>query len=571
MPPFAERLKTNLINWIGGESYRRSQSHLVGLIDRIYRYGPALVPTQTLLQQLGEVDGRLIDLMLRTQTGQVVAGQPFGFGRKMRESDRLRVVHLSRIQYDADGQYESAVSMWTDFGFGQKVEIMPNDDTAREIWNECWKSRRNSPLFKQRRLHKISEELLIDGEVFFVAYASRIDGKVRWRKFATDEVTDVIYESGDSDIALWYKVKTSAGAIYFPDWQASDKQLNEGWQKIHDDDKDARRADELSGTIEIGGETTRSTDCRVVHAAIDERNGRGWPKFYRAIPWSDALRDHIGDHITVARSRATYVDKLRVKSGSRGVSAIASKFRTTAAGSSGYTDTNPPPAAGSMFASNDAVDLERLPMATGASDAQITTGLLVSMLSNCTKIPPHWSGFPQIAQNRATAKESNRPFVEQMQRYQKFLADVFQDLVEVTLMFASEYGKHRGADFSEVESSVTFESPEIADLPAIAVAIKTIGDGLGNGTIEAAEGERALKWLVRLYLVTLGARDVESIVGEPEGSAEEGPEGGPDVPPEVQGTMEGAVLLSAKMYAAGQIGFNDLMEYLHEVAEDGKE
>ena len=107
-------------------------------------------------------------------------------------------------------------------------------------------------------------------------------------------------------------------------------------------------------------------------------------------------------------------------------------------------------------------------------------------------------GFTQMLQNRAVARETNRPFIEQMERYQEFWADVFHDMVEITLRFAEQYNKKYQSGFETTEVEVTFESPLLIPADEIAAAIKAITDSANAGVCDAGVAQRAVDWLVSM-------------------------------------------------------------------------
>jgi len=305
--------------------------------------------------------------------------------------------------------------------------------------------------------------------------------------------------------------------VYFPDWQPTDDELDEEWKKIKTENPTAKRADELAPTIEIGGEQETRTDVRVIQAAHNKRGGRGWPAFFRGTEWMESLKTHLGDHLTVASAVATFVDEIKTKGGSRGVDEIASKFASTLSTSTDRLERNPSPAKGSVFVHNEAIESKRRPLSTAAGDAQTTAGLVVGQISSSTKVPPHWMGFPQFAQNRATARETSRPFIEQMERYQEFWADVFQDMVAVTLYFADKYSSAgEKTNFSSTEAAVTFESPQRIDPSEISSMIGAIDKAATGGALDPDVAKNAIAWLVTTALVNLGARNVSEIL-EPSG------------------------------------------------------
>lgn len=178
--------------------------------------------------------------------------------------------------------------------------------------------------------------------------------------------------------------------------------------------------------------------------------------------------------------------------------------------------------------------MERRPLTTGAGDAQTTVNMVVGQVSSATKVPAHWMGWPGALQNRATARETSRPFVEQLERYQQFWADVFRDMVEVTLAFAEKYNPEYAGGFETVEADVSFESPQLIPAEEIASIVTAITNAVMNGVADAAQGANVVNWLIKLSLVSLGAQNVTSIL-EPAQQEEPPTEApGPQVPEQAE-------------------------------------
>ena len=552
-PSLRERVQDRAIQIIGGQRYQQRQERLAGILENAYRRGPALVPTQTLFERLGEVDARLLDLWARQFGYEILEGRWVG-QYELTEEDRLRVVTQSRWQYHRSAQYENTITMWTDFGFGQQVEIVPEDEDARIIWDEAFTAKRNRPLFKQRKLHELSDDILRDGELFFAAYANTIDGRVTFRRFRTDDVKEIVYDKEDTDVPVWYKVKVAKnssddnGYTYFPDWEASQQNRDQEWERIQAKEPDAKRIEDRSKQVEISGEQITVTDAVMMQAAPAMRRGRGWPKMYRFMEWDDSLKRHIGDHLAVAKSVATYVDKVIAKGGSRAVDAIAARFASTlSTGASDWVERNPAPAAGGVMTTNDAVTVERRPLTTAAGDAQTTSGLVAGQMSAASKTPLHWMGYPQQLQNRATARETNRPFIEQMERYLQFWSDVFADMVAICLMFAEKYDPIYMDGFTTDAVGVTFESPQLIPPDEIASVMKAISDIASVGMLDAGVAERANEWLTGLALVNLGARNVPAIIEPEDGEAVPEPEEPEEEMPEPETEAQAIFRLVSEM------------------------
>ena len=426
----------------------------------------------------------------------------------------------SRLADRLDIQSRHAKNLWTDFGFGQSIQIAPRDPDAAEVWDEFFNARRNAPLLKQRKFHKLSDDQIVDGEQWFVFFGA-IDGEATIRRLRTDQISEVVHEEGDADVNLFYvrnvanQKVTVPGAgdlagvvsIYYPDWQATPKQLNA--VKVP---SNVRRADKLK----------RSTRVVVQHAAINEdTNGRGWPQFYQVPDYTNVYRELIQDWATVSKANAMYVRQMVTAAGSRGVDAIRAKFGSTLSSTNMY-ERNPPAVAGSTLVHNRAVEVTDVPLNRGAGDAQTTSMLVAGQISAGTGAPLHWMGRPDAMQNRATARETAKPFIEQMERYQSWWADVLQDWVEIVLRLHEEA---TGKEFETYEADISLESPIAVDLDELAKVMTAVTGGVAAGAMDPRAAGNALERFTLLSLEALGVKDAQSVL-EPENGEEAPTEAG---------------------------------------------
>jgi hypothetical protein len=551
MPNLMDRVRENglqqtAVEVVGGRWYRERNDRIAHIIDVAYQRGPALVPTPELLKRLAEVDPHMVDLLTRMQGWNILASARWGTKIEFNERDRLRVVWESRYFYHFDVQMGNAVDMWTDFGFGQAVKIVPEDEGAREVWQAFWDNPRNRPLLRQRKLAQQSNDLVRDGEFFYEFTASGVDGSTTIRRVYTEEITEILYEDEDRDVPLFYVRRTDEGNVYYPDWQAkryyADK-LDDYWTDHVEKGsipRDARRADDAGGTFEAevngGMQTRRRTDVVMQQIAANETNGRGWPILRRAVAWANSLKQFLEDRATVARAVAAFVDEVIVTGGSRGIDAVKDKFASSLTTGTEYTERRPAPAPGSILMHNEANEWRRRPLTTGAGDAEADAMLMVGQVSAGTKIPPHWMGFPGAMQNRATARESSRPFDKQMERYQTTWVDVFKEWVEIVLWFAQQYSPGHAAGFETTDAVVTLETPLDLEMEDVTKLMNAVTAAMTDGALDQVLGTAALSILVRKGLEDLGVREVVPAgAEEPKGqggSEPQSPDGEPQEPEE---------------------------------------
>jgi phosphatidate phosphatase APP1 len=108
-------------------------------------------------------------------------------------------------------------------------------------------------------------------------------------------------------------------------------------------------------------------------------------------------------------------------------------------------------------------------------------------------------------QNRAVAREQERPWLEMMQRYQTFWKDVFGDLVEIVLMQAD-------TEFDTYDADIIMQSPYIIDAQDASQSINAINESAMSGTIEYEVAQIANRVIVELLLTTYGVSDAQGMM-----------------------------------------------------------
>jgi len=480
----------------------RAMEETIHVMEQAYRRGPAMMDERALVDALSEADSYLIDYVLRQRGYQLLSQSVIEFT----EEDRLRAVEEARHMYRSDVQVARAVNLWTDFGFGQSVEIVPHNEALGAVFDEFWTARRNAPLLSQRRIHMLSNDVINDGEVFLVVFGSNVDGKSTVRRMDTKAITRIVYEEDDPDIPLYYvRYKAGTQEVWYPDWRATPDQL----ARVEIPTNARLITDEVP-EVTIGGKLAPVTSVKVLHVAYDELNGRGWPTLSRVYTWNRVLRNFLGDRAAVAKRVAMYVDRIQHKGGSRAQDAIEAKFQS-ALNRNTFLDTNPPAPAGSTAVHNQAVDWYRQPLTTGGGDAMSDGQMFAGQISVGVNMPLHWLGWPQALSNRATAREMARPTLEALERYQGFWSSIFRDLVEIVGMNAGEFDDY-GAD-------ITLQTPIDTDVEDLARGMEAITDATQSSAIDPELAIVANEKLAGRMLQVLGVPgafdDIEQEEGEP--------------------------------------------------------
>ena len=452
---------------------------------------------ESLIRQLGEVDSHLVDLLLRQIRETEI-------GTTTDETARGAAVKESRTLYLNDVITQNIIDLWTDYSSGTSATIVPRDESAIEVWNEFWDAGRNAYVLGDREISTLSTDILTDGELFFLFFVSRADGEATVRTIPTEQIKEIVCDPEDNKVPVYYKREfvpdpgsAVPATIYYRDWRASDKEVE--------------RVKLPEGAIKVEfvkGDGISGTDVVVLHAAFRKRNGRGWPLMTAGAPWSRAYRNFLQDRAAVSRAVSTYVDKLTVKGGSRAVDFVRSTLESSLTNTtgSGY-ETNPVPAAGASWIQNEAVDRQRMPLATGAADAEKDGHPLLAQAGLAGRIFPHYLGRGE-AFRLATATALEEPTRRAFNRYQTFWASIWRDMVKLVLTMKGKYG---GMTFETYDADVNTDSIVQVDLDKIASLIESLTGMVDSFVLSGKVANKVGEQLLRVALQTLGIGNVEEL------------------------------------------------------------
>ena len=490
MPTIRERL-TNV--FLAPE--RKQAMEAASIFMEAYQMGPRILPPERLISRLAELDSRYVDLLMRQlQTNANMLEY------KATEEDRIRTVYSARRMYDSDVLSESICDIWTDFGFGLNVDVTPRDEVAQEVWKEFWTADENAFVLGQREIQNLSTQVLVDGDFLLVFFTNTLKGGfTQIRVVPTEEIKGetedgVITLPQDSAVPVLYRrektVKGVATVTYYQDWRSTPEMLREIEMP-----EDGELADQ-SGT-----------QVRAMLVAHRRRGNRGWPLMTTGMPWAVAYRDFLQDRAAVARAISMFVNKISVEGGQRAIDAIATKLQSSLAASGAGSETNPRPTAGSTWVENKAATLERLPLNTGASDANIDGGALLAQAGLAGRIYPHWLGKGE-AFRLATSTSMERPLLRAFNRYQLFWSSVWQDMSKYVLEMAVEFGSAKITDFTVDVSTDAVIDVAIDDIQKSATSLNDMYD---RGLIQDPIAGRIAEQLMRVVVETIGIGDTEEI------------------------------------------------------------
>jgi hypothetical protein len=347
-----------------------------------------------------EID-RLAALIARLQ--QAEGGGSFG-NRDLTEAERVTLIKTSREFFNRNPDSWAAITYYTGVAVGTELSITikePEDgngtqeqpldgqqsgQSPQETFDDVFNDPRNRPVFGTTERERISNTLLVEGEIPYAFFVN--DESIIVRRINALEITDKpIHAPEDETEIWWYKREVSSSAnadvitsggtsktLYYMDWNLRGESAQRAINWLVNES--ALLGDGTTAAIAVsrlpnGGpaELTEDTVVRMTVVKINTIGVRGYPLLKQTIDW---IRQQIRfgeDRATVSRNRATYTDEVQVQGGQRAVDSVAAKFSTTI--SQGDTsERNPAPAAGSFLVGNQATEFKQRDLTTGAGDAE---------------------------------------------------------------------------------------------------------------------------------------------------------------------------------------------------------
>lgn len=493
------------------ERLTESYQHLLGVLEVFPQTSATQAKEEKLFEsmaQFGEWDTQLADLIVRR-----MANQDY---RKIQLDDKTRmmIVNESRRLYVWDVITQYMIELWTDYGYGQKPDIVPRSDEVKKLWNDFWNNQENQYIFSEREINQLSNKLQVDGEFWFAQFISKVDGTSTMRIIETDDIVKIYCEADDQAVPVYYRREwwadeygSTFNKLYYRDYRATDEQADVVKAIIMEEDKDAQFAEEQQ----------EQTDVVVLHVKYRDINGRGWPFLTAGFAWSRGYKGFLEDRATINKAAAAVVEKVKVQGGQRMVDAVKQRLQSSLVGSSNRTETNPPPASGSIWVENQALDREWMNRPTNAADAEKDGIAILSQVALAGKIYPHYLGRGEYYR-LATATAMEGPTFRSFNRYQSFWSSIWRTLVS---MVVNAKVKYTNATFDELGVDVYPEvdvntdriiDTSIDELDEIMDAVST---GVAAGTISKELAQRTQLAMIRMALQTLGIPNVAELTDVP--------------------------------------------------------
>lgn len=380
-----------------------------------------------------------------------------GGGWVIPDKDRQTYLKKSRLAYLKDPLARQAIRIWTDYTFGNGITYKATDKATGDVLSAFWGAQENKSLLSPRGQRKLSDKLLVDGEVFLAIFLGPKLTIVR--SIDPLEITEIITNPEDVEDVKFYKRS----------WMKGNKQEVSIYPSLTNK-KGEKCLDNMGQNI------SPTEKALVAHLTYNTISQRGNPLLLPALDWIDYYRRFLASRIAIMLALAKFAWDAKVKGGQAAVDAVKAKLHGES------------PAAGSTQVHNEGFDMTPIKTDTGASGAYHDGKMIMHQVCAAVGIPEQYFGDISTG-NLATAKTVELPMVKQFQSYQETWKGLFQEIDEVVLAHNNVtpdkwYVDRDFPPIAEDEASqiaialgqILTALPELADAPEVMqVALMALG------------------------------------------------------------------------------------------------
>lgn len=507
----------------------------------------ALALTQEIYQE---------NLVLSERLGELeLALEDVGWLRLSWESDQefsregLRIItRLARLMYLKNPLIRRAALLLRVYTWGQGATIGCRDAEINAVVQAFLDDPSNRGVIGDAlALAERDKDLRLDGNLFFVLFLNRTNGRVQVRTIDFQEIDDIIRNPEDRNEPRYYKRVWSRSELR-PDGTVASEMRTTYYPDIG-----FFRSSDIADRI---GEHEVRRDEPILHIRTGGTSGMrfGVSEMYPALDWARAVNADLSDYATVKRVLARLAATVFTKGGKAGVAAVKSKLGTTIAKSGTTTaEENPPPGTGALAIFAEGAGRVEPLRTAGAQPTSDDGRALRLMVAAATGVPETMLMGDADVGNLATAKTLDRPTELAVMERRMMWTSIIRQLCDFAIRAAAEAPtpRLRGLVW-KLDPDVGYVRLDVADAARdVSVDVTfppmLVRDELArvNALISAAtlDGKRPVnaipeKVLVRMLLDAVSAPDIDEILDVlyPDGAQDgalEIPE--PAAPPEFPG------------------------------------
>ena len=354
-----------------------------GELGEVFRFMEA---TQTVEDQLALEDAGWINLSTGTET---ISG-----------AERISNIKLSRLYCLKDPLGKQSIRLWTDYTFGTGMSWGCEEDKVKKTLDAFWEADANSKVLGCAGQRQSSNDLLIDGVVYFAFFLGKPISRIR--RIDPLEITEIITDPDDKENELYYR----------RDW--TDPQ-----SKPHTDYYRSINNLGQSPADDNAGQAVKMTQTAIVYRlTYNDAN----PLLLPALDWIKQYRRFLASRVAMMLALARFAWKTKVVGGQAAVNALKTKTNEKEI------------AAGSQVLENMGSDTQPIKVDSGARNAYEDARMLRLQVCAAVGIPEQYFGDISSG-NLATAKTVELPMVKMFESYQATWRAAYDIIDNVVLAY----------------------------------------------------------------------------------------------------------------------------------------
>lgn len=390
--------------------------------------------------------------------------------------DTVLKVRLARRRYPLAKQ---TAKLLITYVLGSGVNIRPNNKSkVLRIVDEFMNDPTNRAVFTSPEAQaEFLDTLQTDGEFFFVLFPDFDLGRLQLGVIDALNVADIVPSTRNWKVPLWYKVKPLDEVYDFQTGERStpgaDPSDPSKWLWY----RDWRNAEPVPDGL------TNLQPGLIYPVQINKRGLRGESEYAASLDWARVHRQFMEDRATMSRAAAQIAWKKKRKGPGSDVAQQVNQLQNNLFGAptnSTVDAQGPPYASGSTIVENEGSSLEWVRTDTGAAGAQYDEKAFRMMFGSGVNVFARYYADPDSA--GLSGGDMELPMLKNYQSWQKLMADVIKELIDIQLVVANVAGRIGARDnvlrYQDKPDDVA--APKAKDVLALAESERPSNDQYGD-------------------------------------------------------------------------------------------
>lgn len=348
-------------------------------------------------------------------------------GDKVNGYTRQQMNDLAWKMFYHDPMVSHACNLHASYVFGNGAQLLSNDPSGKmqDLIDSFLSSPGNSSILaRSNAQHKLMRQRLLDGEIYFLFFVSKVTGSVEVRVGNPREFKQTITMQGDESRPESYErcYKQRTFDYVKEEWVEGDE------IKVYLPDFRVAKFDHSKYQAKMGLDA--NTLIYVYHVLSNDFNKRGLTHFSTAIPWLKAYKGTLEDQIMLSIARSTFAFEAKIKGDKRAVDRALEQFSDYSALDGRFGDgLKERRTGGNTLFSNENFEYTPIANPQDASNFYQESRVLKQQVGiGLGGIFEHYFGDPSTG-NLATATAMELPMLKVFEAEQQFWRDVLTDVL----------------------------------------------------------------------------------------------------------------------------------------------